>query len=73
MIDTTPLLYSVAQAAKLLGIGRATLYVMLETEQIKSVRIGRLRRIHRDEIARVANEGASAREPGTAAPKRVPA
>jgi excisionase family DNA binding protein len=55
----SPLLYSPANAAKLLGISRARLYVMLDSGEISSIHIGRARRIHRSEIERVANVGAA--------------
>jgi excisionase family DNA binding protein len=56
----TPILYSPAEAAKLLGISRAKLYVMLDAGQIGSIHIGRARRLHRDEIERVASQGVAA-------------
>lgn len=39
------LLYTTAEAAKVLGIGRSTLYLLLGRGEIESVKIGALRRI----------------------------
>ncbi len=40
-----PLLLTVNQAAQLLGIGRSTLYELLDAGQIQSVKVGASRRI----------------------------
>ena len=52
--DTTPsgrLLYSPVEAARVLGIGRSTLYVLLADGTIPSVRIGTSRRIRAADLA----------------------
>jgi excisionase family DNA binding protein len=54
------LLYPPAEAAKLLGLSRAKLYQMLDAGQVSSIKIGRARRIRRDEIERIASEGVAA-------------
>ncbi|WP_131787999.1 helix-turn-helix domain-containing protein [Protofrankia symbiont of Coriaria ruscifolia] len=41
------LLLTTTEAAELLGVSRTTVYELLNTEQIESVRIGRARRIPR--------------------------
>jgi excisionase family DNA binding protein len=47
------LLVSVPRAAQALDVSRAKLYVMIQKRQIKSVKIGKLRRIEIAEIKRV--------------------
>ena len=46
----TKLLLSVEEAADLLGISRSTMYDLLRTRAIASVRIGRCRRISLDAL-----------------------
>lgn len=43
-------LLTVEEVADLLGIGRTTAFRLVKTEEIESVRIGRLRRIHIDAV-----------------------
>jgi excisionase family DNA binding protein len=47
------LLVSVPRAAQVLDVSRAKLYVMIQKRQIRSVKIGKLRRIEIAEIKRV--------------------
>ena len=47
------LLVTVPRAAQVLDVSRATLYVMIQNRQIKSVKIGKLRRIEIAEIKRL--------------------
>lgn len=47
----TPLLLTVEQAAKRLGIGRTLTYTLINRGDIESVCIGRLRRIRTDALA----------------------
>ncbi|WP_353813861.1 helix-turn-helix domain-containing protein [Agromyces sp. SYSU T00266] len=57
MIDT-PLLYSPDAAARLLGVGRSTVYELLADGTIPSLKIGRARRIRREALeAFVADAG----------------
>jgi excisionase family DNA binding protein len=49
--DPAGTLLSVEQAAARLSIGRTTLYALLKTGAITSVRIGRLRRIPAEALA----------------------
>lgn len=51
------LLVSVPEAAEMLGCSRAKLYIALAQGDLKSTRIGRLRRIEVAELRRVAVEG----------------
>jgi excisionase family DNA binding protein len=44
-LSATPLLLTVEQAAKRLGIGRTTFYALVMAGEIESVPLGRLRRI----------------------------
>ena len=44
------LLYSVAEAADLLGIGRTFMFQLVATGEIDSFKIGNRRKIHRDEL-----------------------
>lgn len=46
----TPLLYTVAGAAKRLSIGRSSVYELLATKQLESITIGRMRRIPADAL-----------------------
>ncbi|MFC9559598.1 helix-turn-helix domain-containing protein [Agromyces sp. NPDC056965] len=50
MTPDAPLLYSPESAARLLGIARSTLYELLSSGALPSVKIGRSRRIRRDAI-----------------------
>jgi excisionase family DNA binding protein len=43
--DATPLVLTVEQAAKRLGIGRTLMYALIASGEVESVPIGRLRRI----------------------------
>jgi excisionase family DNA binding protein len=45
------LVYSVEEAADLLGIGRTFMFHLVATGQIDSFKIGNRRKIHRDAIA----------------------
>lgn len=60
----TKLLLDVDEARELLGVGRSTLYELLATGSIESVKIGRARRVPvdaiQDYVARLRSE---AREP----------
>ena len=63
------LLYSVEEAASLLGIGRTFMFHLLATGEIDSLKIGRRRKIPRDAIDGYierlrAQQGATAKEPG---------
>jgi len=59
------LLVSPADAAELLSIGRTYLYELIRTGAIRSVRVGRLRRIPlaalRDYVERLSSSGSSSR------------
>jgi len=44
-IDVTPLLLTVEEAAKRLGVGRTTFYSLVMSGEVESVPLGRLRRI----------------------------
>jgi len=51
------LLFTVEAAARALGISRTHVYNALQRGSLRSVAIGRSRRIPREEIERVAREG----------------
>ncbi len=55
MPDTTPILLTVAEAATLLRIGRTLMYHLISTGAVRSVTIGRLRRVRPDDLADYAN------------------
>jgi excisionase family DNA binding protein len=62
------LLYSVEEAAGLLGIGRTFMFHLLATGEVDSLKIGRRRRIPHDAIDGYierlrAQQGATAKEP----------
>lgn len=58
------LLYRVEDAARLLGVGRSTIYGLLAAGELASVKIGRSRRVSRreldDYVARMEGARASA-------------
>jgi excisionase family DNA binding protein len=43
--SSTRLLYSIPEAATMLGLSRSTLYLLIQTRQLKTRRIGRRRMI----------------------------
>jgi excisionase family DNA binding protein len=43
--------YTVEQVAKLLNVGRDKVYYLLRTKQLRSIKIGKLRRITDDQLA----------------------
>lgn len=47
---STPLLFRPEEAARLLGCGRSTVFELLASGQLASVRVGRLRRIPADAL-----------------------
>ena len=49
--DSTCLLLTVEQAAHRLGIGRSTAYQLIGNGQLRSIRIGHLRRVPVQELA----------------------
>lgn len=60
----TKLLLTPTEAAELLGVGRTTIYELMNSGDIESVRIGRARRIPSaallDFVARLRGEGQAA-------------
>jgi excisionase family DNA binding protein len=52
-----PLAYSTTEAARLLGIGRTSLYGLLRSGQLRGVHLGRRLVIPRDELERLLREG----------------
>lgn len=50
MSDQPRVLLSVEQAAERLSIGRTTVYRLIKTGELQSVRVGRLRRIPADAL-----------------------
>ncbi|GAB1695049.1 helix-turn-helix domain-containing protein [Krasilnikovia sp. M28-CT-15] len=53
--DATPLVLTIEQAARRLGIGRTLMYALVTSGEIESVTIGRLRRIPADCITEYVN------------------
>jgi excisionase family DNA binding protein len=45
-----PILFTAAQVAKIMGISRSQVYVLLNKGQLGSVHIGRSRRITREQV-----------------------
>ncbi|MCM0677535.1 helix-turn-helix domain-containing protein [Micromonospora phytophila] len=45
MTTSKPLVLTIEEAAQQLGIGRTTMYALIKTGQIRTVTIGRLRRV----------------------------
>ena len=48
------IMLTVEEVARRLGIGRTTVYGLIKSREIVGVHVGRLRRIHRDEVERYA-------------------
>ena len=48
--EQAPLVYSVEEAADLLGVGRTVMFRLVATGEVESFKIGRKRKIHRDAI-----------------------
>lgn len=69
-----PLVYSVEQAADLLGVGRTFMFRLLATGEIESFKIGKRRKIARDAlhayIDRLRQEQATPGGDGASAPSR---
>ncbi len=53
--DATPLVLTIEQAARRLGIGRTLMYALVTSGEIESVTIGRLRRVPADCITEYVN------------------
>ena len=51
-----PLLFTAVDAAKILSVSRSQLYVLLKEGQLKSVKIGRSRRISQGQLMSFINE-----------------
>ena len=49
-MSDTPMLWTPAQTARMMNISRSQLYILLKRGDLKSVHIGRSRRIATDEI-----------------------
>jgi len=60
--DQTPqaersrLLYSVAEAASLLGVGRTYMFRLIAAGEVESIKVGKLRKIPRDALARYIDQ-----------------
>jgi excisionase family DNA binding protein len=50
-LDGSRLLYSVTEAASLLGVGRTYMFRLIATGEIESIKVGRLRKIPRDALS----------------------
>ena len=57
------LLYSVTEAADLLGVGRTYMFRLIATGEVESIKVGRLRKIPRDALGRYIDR----RRPGQVA------
>jgi excisionase family DNA binding protein len=56
--EDEPILVSVEQAARLLGLSRAMAYGMAQRGELPTVRFGRSVRVHRRELERMVDERA---------------
>jgi len=60
--DQTPrgggsrLLYSVAEAASLLGVGRTYMFRLIATGEVESIKVGKLRKIPHDALGRYIDQ-----------------
>jgi excisionase family DNA binding protein len=60
MTDTQPptaprVMLTAEQAAEAIGVGRTTMFALIKSGEIKSIRIGRLRRVPLDSIEAYTN------------------
>lgn len=51
-------LYTVEQAARIIGCGRGKVYAMIRDDELRSVKIGKLRRIPASAIQELIDEAA---------------
>lgn len=52
-----PLAYSIPNAGKALGVGRSSIYCLINEGRLKSIQVRGRRLIPRDEVERLAREG----------------
>lgn len=62
---TPRVLLTVEQAAQAIGIGRTTMFALVKSGELKSVKVGRLRRIPLDEIHAYTNRLTAEQHPTT--------
>ena len=62
-IDGNRLLYSVTEAACLLGVGRTYMFRLIAAGEIESIKVGKLRKIPHDALGRYIDQ----RRPGQVA------
>jgi excisionase family DNA binding protein len=62
-VDGDRLLYSVTEAARLLGVGRTYMFHIIAAGEIESIKLGKLRKIPRDALGRYVDQ----QRPGRAA------
>jgi excisionase family DNA binding protein len=63
-MQETPLLLTTVEAARRLGCGRTTVYELMTSGELESVKVGRLRRVPADALTEyVARMRAQARTP----------
>lgn len=55
-IDGGRLLYSVTEAARLLGVGRTYMFRIIAAGEIESIKVGKLRKIPRDALGRYIDQ-----------------
>ena len=70
-LDGSRLLYSVTEAAGLLGVGRTYLFRLIAAGEIESIKVGKLRKIPRDALGRYIDKqraGQAATTSGTGHP-----
>ena len=55
MVAEIPMLYTPVQAARVLGVSRSQVYVLMKDGQLGSVHIGRSRRIAKEHVIQFIN------------------
>ena len=55
MVVEVPMLYTPVQAARVLGVSRSQIYVLMKGGQLGSVHIGRRRRIAKEHVIQFVN------------------
>jgi excisionase family DNA binding protein len=64
-VDGNRLLYSVPEAARLLGVGRTYMFRLIASGEVESIKLGKLRRIPRGALGRYIDRQCPGQAPTT--------
>jgi excisionase family DNA binding protein len=70
-IDGNRLLYSVSEAARLLGVGRTYMFRLLATGQVESIKVGKLRKIPCDALSRYIDQQRPGQAPSSSSAEKA--